>query len=58
MKKVFYNESGQALEHVAQSGGACPLPGDIQGQVGWGSGQTDLVVGVPVYCKRVEPHYL
>jgi len=35
-------ESGEALEQVAQSCG-CPIPEDVQGQVGWGPGQLDLV---------------
>ena len=28
---------GDALAQVAQRGGGCPIPGDIQGQVEWGS---------------------
>jgi len=33
------------MEQVARSGGGCPVPGDIQGQAGWGSG----AVGVSVH---------
>jgi len=36
-KKYFYKEGGEMLEQVAQRGGRCPFPGNIQGQVGWGS---------------------
>jgi len=27
-------EGGEALEHVAQRGGRCPIPANIQGQFG------------------------
>lgn len=30
-----------------------PIPGDIQGQIGWGSEHPDLAVGIPVNCKGV-----
>ena len=29
-------------------GCGCPIPGDVQGQVGWGPGQPDLVLNVEV----------
>jgi len=35
------------LDQVAQRSCGCPLPGSIQGQVGWGSEQPGLVEGVP-----------
>jgi len=41
MEEVFYNEGGETLSQVAQRGGRCPIPGNIQGQVGWGSEQPD-----------------
>jgi len=31
----------------------CPVPGDIQGQVGQGSEQPDLVSGVLIHCRGV-----
>jgi len=34
-----------------QRGDGCPIPGNIQGQAGWGSKQPDLAVGVPVHCR-------
>jgi len=34
-------------------GGGCPIPGNIQGQVGWGSDRPDLVEDVPVLCRGV-----
>ena len=46
-KEVFYNKGGEALEQVAQSGGGCSIPGDIQDQAGWGPEQLGLVVMSP-----------
>ena len=36
-KNFFYNKVDEMLEQIAQSGGDCPSPGDIQGQTGWDS---------------------
>ena len=36
----------EALEQVAQGSCGCPLPGSVQGQVGWGFEQPGLVEGV------------
>jgi len=30
--------------YIAQRGCGCPVPGSVQGQVGWGSGQPSLVL--------------
>ena len=38
---------GDTLEQVFQRGCGCPIPGGIQGQAGYGSGQSGLVVGDP-----------
>ena len=38
-RKKFFTQGGDALEQVAQGGCGCPIPGDIQGQAGCGSGQ-------------------
>jgi len=53
--EVLYNEGGETLEQVAQRNDGSPIPGDIQGQAGWGSEQPDLPVGVPVHCRGVGP---
>ncbi|KAK4829983.1 hypothetical protein QYF61_008114 [Mycteria americana] len=47
-EEIFHNEGGETLVQVAQRGGRCPIPGNIQGQVGRGSEQPDLVEDVPV----------
>ena len=52
-EEIFYNNVGEALAQIAQRGGGCPIPGDIQGQHGWGSEQHNLVVGVPAHCRGV-----
>jgi len=51
--KYFYNQGSETLEQVAQRGGKCPIPGNIQGQVGWGSEQPDLVEDGPAHCRGV-----
>ena len=40
-------KGGKTLAQVAQRGCGCPVPGGVQGQVGWGPGQPDLVGGSP-----------
>jgi len=50
-KKFFHNEGSETLEQVAQRVGRCPIPGNIQSQVGWGSEQPDLVEDAPA-CYR------
>ena len=45
----------RTLAQVAQRGGRCPIPGNVQGQVGWGSEQPDPVEDVPAHCRGVGP---
>jgi len=54
-RSFFYNQGGEALAQVAHGGGGCPIPGDTQGQAGWGSQQPDVAVGVSVHCRGVGP---
>jgi len=42
---------GETLAQVAQAGGRCSIPGNIQGQVGQGSERPDLVEDVPAHCR-------
>ena len=49
------NKDGEALAQVAQGGGRNPVPGDIQGQAGQGSEQSDGAAHVSVHCRGVEP---
>ena len=53
--EVLYYESGEALEQAAQRGCGCCNSGGVQGQVGWGPGQSALVLNVEVggpACSR------
>jgi len=47
------HESGEALAQVAQRSCGCPLPGSVQGQVGWSSEHSGLVEDVPVHGRGV-----
>jgi len=47
------SEGGETLAQVAQRGGRCPIPGNIQGQVGQVSEQRHLVEDVLAHCKEV-----
>jgi len=41
-KEVFYNKGSESLEQASQTGGGCPVSGDIQGQSGWVSEHPDV----------------
>ena len=49
---IFYSEGGETLAQVAWGGGRCPIPGNIQGQVGWGAEQPDPVEDFPACCRE------
>ena len=51
IRRKFFTQGGDTLEQVAQRGGGCPIPGDIQGQAGPGPEQPDVAVDVPVHCR-------
>lgn len=53
LRKEFYSKGGEMLSHVAQRCGRCPIPGSLQDQIGQGSGQPDLIEGVPAFCRWV-----
>ena len=40
------------LAQTAQRSRGCPIPGGVQGQVGWGPEQPDLGEGVPGHGGR------
>ena len=46
--------SGEVLAQAAQRGCGCTISGGIQGQVEWGSGQPDLVVGDQLMAGGLE----
>jgi len=41
------------LEQIAQRGSGGPIPGNIQGQIGWGSEQCDILEDVPGRCRGI-----
>jgi len=48
-------EGGEALAQVAQRSCGCPLPGSVQGQVGWSSERPGLVEDGPAHGRGLEP---
>ena len=42
-EEILCLEGGEALAWTAQRNCECAIPAGIQGQVGWGSGQPDVV---------------
>jgi len=52
IRKIFcYSAGDETLEQVAQRDGSCPVPGNCQGQVGWGSEKRHIAKDVPGHCK-------
>jgi len=51
--RSFYGKGGKAQGQVAQRGGGCPTPKDIQGQAGQVPVQPDQVADVPVQWSGV-----
>ena len=52
--EMFYSEGGEVLEQTAWRSCGCPIPGGIQGQVGWGPGKPELVADNPARDRRSE----
>ncbi|KAK4822678.1 hypothetical protein QYF61_019547 [Mycteria americana] len=53
IRKKFFMRRVVKHWHRLPRGGRCPIPGNIQGQVGRGSEQPDLVEDVPAHCRGV-----
>jgi len=51
--EILHHEGGETLAQVAQRSCGCPLPGSVQGQVGWSSEHPGLVEGVPAHGRGV-----
>ncbi len=41
--EMFHSEGGEVLAQAAQRRCECPIPGGVQGHIGWGPGQPELV---------------
>jgi len=52
-EETSYYEGGEALAQVAQRSCGWPLPGSVQGQVGWGFEWSGLVESVPAHGRAV-----
>ena len=52
--KKFFTERTVRHWHSCPEKLWCPIPGGAQGQLGWGPGQLDLVVGTPVRGRGLE----
>ncbi|KAJ7415146.1 hypothetical protein WISP_79600 [Willisornis vidua] len=52
--RKIYCECGETLEQVTQRSCGCPVPGNVQGQIGWSFGQSDLVEGVPAHSRETR----
>jgi len=52
-EEIFYDDGGEMLEHVAQWSCGCLIITSVQGQVGQGFEQPNLVNDVPAYCRGV-----
>ena len=47
-------EGDASLEQTAQRSCGCPIPGRVQGQVGWDPGQPDLAGDVPAQGRGLK----
>lgn len=54
-EEIFHDEGGKILQQVAQRGGKCPIPGNIQDQLGQDSEQHDKVDHVPTHFSGAGP---
>jgi len=52
-EEILYREGGETLAQVDQRSCGCPLPGRVQGQVGWSSEHPGLVEVVPAHGRGV-----
>lgn len=51
-EEIFYDESSEVLAQVPQKSSGCPIPGNLQDQVGQGSELPGQVKDVPAFCHR------
>jgi len=52
-EEIPHREGGEALAQAAQRSCGCPLPGRVQGQVGWTSEHPGVVEDVPAHGRGV-----
>ena len=49
-EEILYSEGSEALAQAAQRSCGCPIPVGVQGQLGMGPGQSELVGGRRLFC--------
>lgn len=54
VEEILCGEIGEALEQAVPRSWGCPIPGSIQGDIGWDSEQLGLVKGAPAYSRGFE----
>jgi len=55
VKNNFFTQRALRPWHSCPEKLWCPIPGDIQSQVGWGSGQPEPVCGSPAHGREEQP---
>jgi len=53
LEEILHHEGDETPAKVAQRSCGCPLPGSVQGQVGWSSEQPGVVEDVSARGRRV-----
>ena len=52
-EEFFYSEGGETLEQVFPERWVCPVPRNVQDQVGQGSEQPDLIEDVTAHFRGI-----
>lgn len=52
--RIPYSESGGALQQAAQRSRGCSIPGEVQGQAGWGPEKPELVSGNSAHGREID----
>jgi len=55
LEEILHHEGGETLAQVAQRSCGCPLPGSVQGQVGWSSEQPAVGKMSLLMAEGLEP---
>ena len=53
-KEICFSEGGETLELITQRSIGYPIIGSVQGHIGWGLEQPDLVKDFPAHVRGLE----